>query len=109
MTTHYNTLKIDVLNIFYREAGDKNHPALVLLHGFPSSSHMFRNLIPQLAAQYHVVAPAGQEAFKGDLPHAEIHFFDDGHFALGEYHHDIAARIVTFLSNKCAKDSEGEV
>lgn len=289
MTTHYNTIKIDGLNIFYRQAGDKNRPTILLLHGFPSSSHMFRDLIPQLAAQYHVIAPdypgfgysdapaaseftytfdrltevvekfinalglkkyslymqdyggpigfriatkhperidslivqnsnaymegisaafepmkpfwenrnaetekaprtmltrettifqythgakdvskvspdawnhdqalldrpgndqiqlallhnytsnvalydqwqayfrkaqpstlivygkndpffvpAGQEAFKRDLPNAEIHFYDGGHFALEEYHSDIAARILTFLSNKLAKAS----
>jgi pimeloyl-ACP methyl ester carboxylesterase len=53
----YNTLKIDNLEIFFREAGDPNKPAVLLLHGFPTSSHMFRNLIPLLADNYHVVAP----------------------------------------------------
>lgn len=53
----YNTLKIDNLEIFYREAGDPNKPIILLLHGFPTSSHMFRNLIPLLADKYHVVAP----------------------------------------------------
>ena len=43
--------------IFYREAGAKSSPTLVLLHGFPSSSHMFRDLIPQLSAKFHIVAP----------------------------------------------------
>jgi pimeloyl-ACP methyl ester carboxylesterase len=43
--------------IFYREAGSKNSPTIVLLHGFPSSSHMFRDLIPQLSGSFHVVAP----------------------------------------------------
>jgi pimeloyl-ACP methyl ester carboxylesterase len=43
--------------VFYREAGNKNLPTLVLLHGFPTSSHMFRNLIPQLADKYHIIAP----------------------------------------------------
>src|SRR6185312_473093 len=43
--------------VFYREAGSKNSPAIVLLHGFPSSSHMFRDLIPQLAGKFHVIAP----------------------------------------------------
>ena len=56
-TTHYRTATIDGLNIFYREAGPKDAPVVLLLHGFPSSSHMFRNLIPQLADAYHVVAP----------------------------------------------------
>jgi pimeloyl-ACP methyl ester carboxylesterase len=43
--------------VFYREAGPLNAPAILLLHGFPTSSHMFRNLIPELADNYHVVAP----------------------------------------------------
>ena len=55
--TQYHTQKIDGVDIFYREAGDKEKPAIVLLHGFPSSSHMFRNLIPDLATSYHVIAP----------------------------------------------------
>ncbi|MBC7797246.1 MAG: alpha/beta hydrolase [Pyrinomonadaceae bacterium] len=53
----YNTIKIDGQNIFYREAGDKSKPKILLLHGFPTSSFMFRNLIPQLADKYHVIAP----------------------------------------------------
>lgn len=53
----HKTTKIDGLNIFYREAGPKDAPTIVLLHGFPTSSHMFRNLIPKLADKYHVIAP----------------------------------------------------
>lgn len=53
----YHTTKIDGVNLFYREAGDAARPAIVLLHGFPSSSHMFRDLIPKLAVKYHVIAP----------------------------------------------------
>jgi len=45
------------LKVFYREAGSKTSPTIVLLHGFPSSSHMFRDLIPQLAGKFHVIAP----------------------------------------------------
>jgi len=56
-TTTYHTAKIDGFNLFYREAGDASRPTIVLLHGFPSSSHMFRDLIPKLAARCHVVAP----------------------------------------------------
>ena len=58
-TTHvlHRTVKIDGLDIFYREAGPKDAPTVLLLHGFPTSSHMFRNLIPALADKYHVVAP----------------------------------------------------
>ncbi len=53
----YRTVEIDGLEIFYREAGPQDAPTLLLLHGFPTSSHMFRDLIPQLADKYHVVAP----------------------------------------------------
>jgi pimeloyl-ACP methyl ester carboxylesterase len=54
---HYKTAKVMDLDIFYREAGPKDAPMLLLLHGFPTSSQMFRNLIPSLADKYHVVAP----------------------------------------------------
>jgi len=53
----YNTVKVDGVDMFYREAGPKDAPVLLLLHGFPTSSHMFRNLIPQLADKYRVIAP----------------------------------------------------
>src|SRR5277367_2098591 len=54
---HYHTVKIEGLDIFYREAACKEAPTILLLHGFPTSSFMFRNLIPKLATQYHVIAP----------------------------------------------------
>jgi len=57
MNTHYKTIKIDGQDIFYREAGPKDAPTIVLLHGFPTSSHMFRNLIPALSDNYHIIAP----------------------------------------------------
>ncbi|HRH45719.1 MAG TPA: alpha/beta hydrolase, partial [Pyrinomonadaceae bacterium] len=53
----YKSVKIDGLDIFYREAGDKAKPTILLLHGFPTSSHMFRNLIPALADKFHLIAP----------------------------------------------------
>jgi pimeloyl-ACP methyl ester carboxylesterase len=55
--TLYKTAKVKDLDIFYREAGPKNAPTILLLHGFPTSSHMFRNLIPALADTYHIIAP----------------------------------------------------
>jgi len=55
--TVYKTVEIDGLNVFYREAGAKTAPTVLLLHGFPTSSHMFRNLIPMLADRFHLVAP----------------------------------------------------
>jgi pimeloyl-ACP methyl ester carboxylesterase len=55
--TLHKTIKVDGLDIFYREAGPKNAPTILLLHGFPTSSHMFRNLIPALSDTFHLVAP----------------------------------------------------
>src|ERR1700730_1781968 len=56
VTNHW-TANISGINIFYREAGPRDAPVVLLLHGFPTSSHMFRNLIPALADRYHVIAP----------------------------------------------------
>ena len=53
----YNTVQVQGLKIFYREAGDPKAPTVLLLHGFPTSSHMYRDLIPLLSDRYHVVAP----------------------------------------------------
>lgn len=55
--TMHRTVKVNGLDIFYREAGPKDAPTILLLHGFPTSSHMFRNLIPALSDRYHVIAP----------------------------------------------------
>ena len=57
MTVRFNTIDVDGLEIFYRSAGNPDAPTILLLHGFPSASHMFRDLIPELAESYHVVAP----------------------------------------------------
>lgn len=56
-TTGHHTINIGGIDIHYREAGPANGPVVLLLHGFPSSSHMFRELIPQLAVKYRVIAP----------------------------------------------------
>ncbi len=53
----HRTVQVDGLDIFYREAGPENAPTILLLHGFPTSSHMFRNLMPALADRFHLVAP----------------------------------------------------
>ncbi len=56
-TVTHNTVTLNGVDVFYREAGDRRNPTILLLHGFPSSSHMFRDLIPQLAPEFHVIAP----------------------------------------------------
>lgn len=55
--TLHKTIKVQDQDIFYREAGVHNKKTIVLLHGFPTSSHMYRDLIPKLSEQYHVIAP----------------------------------------------------
>lgn len=57
MSVSFKTVDIERIELFYREAGDPSWPTVLLLHGFPSASHMFRDLIPELADAYHVVAP----------------------------------------------------
>jgi pimeloyl-ACP methyl ester carboxylesterase len=57
MTVHHRNIRIDDVDLFYREAGAADAPAVLLLHGFPTSSHMYRNLIPALADRYRVIAP----------------------------------------------------
>jgi pimeloyl-ACP methyl ester carboxylesterase len=155
----YRTADVDGLTVFYREAGAADAPALVLLHGFPSASHMFRELIPLLADQFHLVAPdlpgfgksdmpargdfgytfehladvidrlteilgldrfalyvfdygapvgfriaarhPGAEAFKRDVPDADIRFVPTGHFALETHVEEIATAIGEFLTHRC--------
>lgn len=68
MSVTYRTVSIDGVKIFYREAGAPGAPALLLLHGFPSSSHMFRDLIPRLADRFHLVAPDFPGFGQSDMP-----------------------------------------
>ena len=68
ITTLYKSVTVDGLSVFYREAGDTTKPKLVLLHGFPASSHQYRNLISALADNFHVVAPDYPGFGNSDLP-----------------------------------------
>src|SRR5262245_13445656 len=67
----YSRVDVDGFGVAYREAGPVNGPSLLLLHGFPTSSHMFRNLIPMLADRYRVVAPDLPGFGQSDLPSRE--------------------------------------
>jgi pimeloyl-ACP methyl ester carboxylesterase len=69
--TLYHTAEINGLNIFYREAGRADAPTLLLLHGFPSAGHMFRDLIPLLADHFHLVAPDLPGFGQSDMPSRE--------------------------------------
>ncbi len=66
--THHRSATIDGVKIFYREAGPAEAPVVLLLHGFPTSSHMFRNLIPALADRYHLIAPDYPGYGQSDMP-----------------------------------------
>ena len=83
LTVFYRTLNVEGLEIFYREAGPWDAPVVLLLHGFPSSSHMFRNLIPMLADKYHVVVP-GTPSCKAMSDRKCLRFFYDA-FENGTY------------------------
>jgi pimeloyl-ACP methyl ester carboxylesterase len=66
--TKYRTADVDGFNIFYRSAGAVGAPKLLLLHGFPTASHMFRDLIPRLSDRFHVIAPDLPGFGKSDMP-----------------------------------------
>jgi pimeloyl-ACP methyl ester carboxylesterase len=68
VNTYYRSAKVEGLNIAYREAGDPGSPKLVLLHGFPASSHQYRDLIPALANRFHVIAPDYPGFGHSDMP-----------------------------------------
>ncbi|MFZ0603494.1 MAG: alpha/beta hydrolase [Roseiarcus sp.] len=65
---HYRTAKVDGRNVFYREAGPAGGPKLLLLHGFPTAGHMFRDLIPRLDDRFHIVAPDLPGFGNSDMP-----------------------------------------
>ena len=70
-TLRYKTIVIDGISIFYREAGDPDRPTLLLLHGFPSSSHMYRDLLGDLGDRYHIIAPDYPGFGNSDMPALE--------------------------------------
>ena len=73
-TISYRTANVDGAEIFYREAGSAGLPKLLLLHGFPSASHMFRDLIPLLADRFHIVAPDLPGFGKSGMPNGSYSF-----------------------------------
>ena len=78
---HFRTANVDGLKVFYREAGASKLPKLLLLHGFPSSSHMFRDLIPRLADRFHIVAPDLPGFGQSDMPPRDRFKYSFDHIA----------------------------
>ncbi|MBV1867047.1 MAG: alpha/beta hydrolase [Marinosulfonomonas sp.] len=72
----YQNVDIGPVSVFYREAGPRDAPTILLLHGFPSSSHMFRDLIPELATAYHVIAPDYPGFGQSSTPDAASYDYD---------------------------------
>jgi pimeloyl-ACP methyl ester carboxylesterase len=90
----YRTVKVDGINIFYRQAGRTGAPTLLLLHGFPSAGHMFRDLIPPLADRFHLVAPDLPGFGQSDMP-SRNHFrytFDNLAEVIGRFTEVIGQR-----------------
>ncbi len=77
----YRSVMVEGLNVFFREAGDPKNPTIVLLGGFPSSSHMFRDLIPQLSGQFHLIAPDYPGFGNTDLPDPATFEYSFDHLA----------------------------
>lgn len=78
---HYRTTEIEGVKVFYREAGAVDAPVVVLLHGFPTSSNMFRNLIPSLATRYRVIAPDYPGFGQSDVPDRAQFAYTFAHYA----------------------------
>jgi pimeloyl-ACP methyl ester carboxylesterase len=81
----YKTADVDGFKIFYREAGRKSAPKLLLLHGFPSSGHMFRDLIPHLADDFHIVAPDLPGFGQSDMPSRETFKYTFDHLGFDRF------------------------
>ncbi|MEE9130424.1 MAG: alpha/beta hydrolase [Phycisphaerales bacterium] len=77
----HRSIEIDGLDIFYREAGPADAPTILLLHGFPTSSHMFRNLIPALADEFHLIAPDYPGYGNSSMPSLDEFDYSFDHFA----------------------------
>src|SRR6201981_2550212 len=80
-TTTYHRMRVDGVGVFYREAGPKDAPAIVLLHGFPSSSREFDPLIPLLATRYHLIAPDFPGFGHSDAPPPSRYTYTFDHLA----------------------------
>jgi pimeloyl-ACP methyl ester carboxylesterase len=96
-TLNFKTVKVDGLDIFYREAGDKNKPTILLLHGFPSSSHMYRDLINDLSADYYLIAPDYPGFGQSSSPSPSAYNYSFDNLALTIKHFTDALELKKFI------------
>jgi pimeloyl-ACP methyl ester carboxylesterase len=99
-TTTYHRMTVDRVGVFYREAGPKDAPTLVLLHGFPSSSREFDTLIPLLATHYHLIAPDFPGFGQSDAPPPSSYTYTFDHLAktIDDLLEQLASLILAFLA-----------
>jgi len=81
MMTSFHTVQVDDLNIFYREAGNPAKPTMLLFHGFPSASHMFRDLMPRLENDFHLIAPDYPGFGQSSMPNHKEFTYTFAHLA----------------------------
>src|SRR5687767_10855442 len=95
-TTNYKTIKVDGLDIFYREAGDRKNPVLLLLHGFPSSSYMYRDLINDLSDFYFLIAPDYPGFGQSSAPSPSVYNYTFDNLAMSINHFIDALELTKF-------------
>ena len=115
----HRTAEVQGLSVFYREAGDPTSPKLLLLGGFPASSHQFRNLIPALADRFHVLSPDYPGFGNTDMPEDFEYTFDrlseivegllehTGFHPFGLYHQDYGGPIGNRIVGRTRSGSSG--
>jgi pimeloyl-ACP methyl ester carboxylesterase len=92
----YKNIAVDGLHIFYREAGDPQHPTILLLHGFPSSSHMYRDLMVHLAPHYHLIAPDYPGFGNSDMPGRDLYAYTFDNLSVTMEHFIDALQLTSF-------------
>jgi pimeloyl-ACP methyl ester carboxylesterase len=92
----YKNITVDSLRIFYREAGDPQKPTVLLLHGFPSSSHMYRDLISDLAPHYHLIAPDYPGFGNSDMPGRDQYAYTFDNLSVTMEHFIDALQLTSF-------------
>jgi len=96
----YHKIQVEDCCMFHREAGNPEKPTVLFLHGFPSSSHMFRELMPELADEFHLIAPDFLAFGQTESPNREefTYSFESHHTEIARLMRDFLARVVNYIS-----------